>query len=89
MKSFLKVVLIVLVALVALKLLPFAFGLGCALAAAVVGLLFVGVSTLFGLIVAAVVLAAILAPIWIPALIIVGLVVLIRRNSRRAAPVSV
>ena len=89
MKTFLKVVLVVLLAVVALKLLPFAFALGCALAATVAGLVIVGVSTVFGLLVAAVVLAAVLSPIWIPAMLVVGLIALIRRSNRRTAPVSV
>jgi hypothetical protein len=80
-KAFLKVVLLVLVALLALKLLPLAFGLGCILAAALLGLLALGASVIAALFAGVVMVAAVLAPIWVPVLIVVGLVALLKRRK--------
>jgi hypothetical protein len=96
MKLFLKVLLYVLLALVAIKLLPFFLfpvligGGGLLLVA---GLAFGGFVTVAGLGVAAaaallavvIALAAALSPIWIPILAVVGIVALIRRSNRTAA----
>lgn len=79
MKLFLKIVFLLLLALLALKLLPWAFGLGLILAGALAvaafmgfSLVAVGVCVLLGL-------AAILSPIWLLALAIFGLVALVKR----------
>jgi len=88
MKTFLKIVLLVIVAVVAVKLLPLTFALGCLLAAAIVGLLAIGVSAIATLFGAMIGLAVLLAPIWVPVLALVGLITLIRggtRSSRVAA----
>lgn len=85
MKTFLKVLLLVLVALIAIKLLPLTIGLGFVFGLLLVGLLAAGLSLLGGVAVLALVLAAVLAPIWIPVLLLVGLVALIKRCTRRAA----
>ncbi len=82
MKTFLKVVLLVIAAVVAVKLLPLTFAIGVVLGLGVVALAVVGVSVLAGLAALVVVLAAVLAPIWIPVLALVGLIALIRRSNR-------
>jgi hypothetical protein len=81
MKGFLKIVLLVVVALMAVKLLPLTFAVGCLLAAAVLGLVAFGVSVVAVLFGAFVVVAAALAPIWIPVLAVVGLISLMKRPS--------
>jgi hypothetical protein len=95
MKTFLTVLVYVLLALLAIKLLPFLLlpvligGVGLLIAA---GLTFGGVALVAGVGVAAVVLVigllivllAVLAPIWIPILAIVGLIALIRGSNHGA-----
>jgi hypothetical protein len=85
MKSFLKIFLLVVLALVAIKLLPLTIALGCMLALAVGGLLVVGVSAFAAVLGVAIAVVAALAPLWIPVLAIVGLVSLLRRAGRRSA----
>lgn len=84
-KTFLKVLLLVIVALIAIKLLPLTIGLGFVLGLLLVGLAAVGVSLVAGVSVVALALAAVLAPIWVPILLLVGLIALIRRATRRSA----
>lgn len=93
MKTFLKVLLFVLLGLLAIKLLPFvlfpvvvagaglllAVGLAFAGIAAVAG---IGVAVVVALVALLVVLLTVLSPIWIPVLAIVGLIALIRRSGR-------
>lgn len=79
MKLFLKIVLILIVAAVALKLLPWALAVGVILAGALGVAAFMGVSLLAMLVCALLGLAVILSPIWLLALAIVGLVALVRR----------
>jgi hypothetical protein len=82
-KTFLKVVLLLIVAVIAVKLLPLTIGLGFVLGLAFVVLAAVGVSVvalIFGL---ALVLTAVLSPVWIPLLALIGLIALIRRAGRR------
>jgi hypothetical protein len=87
MKTFLKILLAAVLLVIAIKFSPALFFLALAglLAAAVLGA--VGVSLLAVL--AAIVLAFALAlsPIWIPVLIVIGLVSLFRRD-RTAPPVA-
>ena len=83
MNSFLKIFLLVLLALVAVKLLPLTLAVGCVLGLAAAGLVIVGVSALAGMIAIAVGIVAALAPLWIPVLAIVGLMAVIKRCSRR------
>lgn len=85
MKSLLKVVLLLIAAVIAVKLLPLTLGLGILLGISLVGLAAVGVSVIALLLGLAVALVAMLSPIWIPVLAIVGLVALIKRSSRRSA----
>ena len=88
MKTFLKVVLLLIVAVIAVKLLPLMFAFGWMLAAALVGLLAVGGSAVVALLGAVLALVVILAPIWIAVLALIGLITLIKggtRSSRVAA----
>jgi hypothetical protein len=83
MKTFLKITLLVIVALVALKFLPLTLALGCVLALVVAGLALVGVSILAALFVALLLAAMVLAPVWIPVLAIMLIIGLARRLWRR------
>ncbi|MBI5688758.1 MAG: hypothetical protein HZC55_01580 [Verrucomicrobia bacterium] len=83
MNNFLKIALLVVAALVAVKLLPLTLGLGFVLGLLVVGLLVLGLSLVAVVAVAAVALGAALAPIWIPALVVVGIITLIKRLSAK------
>jgi hypothetical protein len=85
MKTFLRVLLILLLALLVLKLLPLIFilGLGLFIAVVVVGALALGLAgALLGV---AVGLVAVLSPIWVPALIVVGIIALLKRSTPAAA----
>jgi hypothetical protein len=86
MKTFLKVLLILIAAVIAIKLLPVLLVIG---GVSLGGLLLAG-----GLIVAAIgVLAALglsvvavgLSPIWVPVLAVMGIVALVRKTTRTAA----
>jgi hypothetical protein len=81
MKTFLKVLLIVVAVIVALKLLPIALGMGCVVAAILAGLAVLGVSLAALLICAALVVAAVLSPVWVPVLAIIGVIALFRRGG--------
>lgn len=82
MNTFLKVVLVVLGALLTMKFLPELFAFGCLLAGSLLGLVLVGIP-LLGVICAGVLaVAVVLAPLWVPVLLIVGLVALLRRGRR-------
>jgi hypothetical protein len=84
-KTFFKIVLIVIAAVIAVKLLPITLALGLALGLAAVGLAIAGVSIVAALLVAAIFIAGILSPIWVPVLLLVGLIALIKRVSRGPA----
>lgn len=88
MKTFLKILLLVSVALVAIKLLPLTIGVGFAVGLLLVGLVMAGLSLLAGIAVIGLALGAVLAPVWIPALLLVGLIVLIRRMTRKSTPAT-
>jgi len=79
MRTFLKITLLVIVALVALKFLPLTLALGCVLALVVAGLAVVGVSILAALLVALLLAAVVLAPVWLPVLAVLLLISLARR----------
>lgn len=87
MKTFLKILLLAALVLIAIKLSPLFFvALVVSLvAAAVLGV--VGVSLVAVLAAVLLALAIALSPIWIPVLVIVGLVNLFR-NNRGAPPVA-
>jgi hypothetical protein len=86
MKTFLTILLVAALLLVAIKLSPVVF------VAAVVGLLMaavlgvVGLSLLAALLAVVVALAAALAPIWIPVLLIMGAVSLFKKLNDRPEP---
>lgn len=84
MNIFLKILLLLVGVLVALKLLPMVIGAGSLMAAGLAGVLFIGAS------IAAVVLVllALLSPLWIPLLAVVGLIVLIRGSGRSSTGIS-
>lgn len=88
MKTFLKILLLVSVALVAIKLLPLTIGVGFAVGLLLVGLVMAGLSLLAGIAVIGLALGAVLAPVWIPALLLVGLIALIRRMTRKSTPAT-
>ena len=88
MKAFLKLILLIMVTIIALKLLPLTFVVGCALAAALFGLIALGVSVLAALLGAVIVLVAVSSPIWIPLLVIVGLIALLKRRHRSSPTVA-
>lgn len=81
MKTFLKVLLMVVAVILAVKLLPIAFVTGCAVAALLAGLAVLGVSLAAVLFCAALAVVALLSPIWVPVLAIVGIVALCRRHG--------
>ena len=85
MKTFLKVLLIAVAVLVCLKLLPLALGLVCVLLGVLGGLALLGVSFAVLVSIAALVAAAVLAPIWVPVLLVCGLVALCRRSGSMKA----
>ena len=84
MKTFLKVLLIMIALVVAVKLLPAVFVLVCLAAAGIALVAVSGLSILAGILCAALVVAALLSPIWLPVLAIVGLVALCRSGRARA-----
>ncbi len=82
MKTFLKVILIAALLIVAIKLSPVIF-VGAFLgliAAAVLGV--VGISLVVALAAVLLALAVALSPIWIPVLAVVGIVSLFRKGER-------
>lgn len=85
MNAFLKLVLLVLCAVLAVKFLPEMFAFGCLLAATLLALAVLGLPLLALLGAVALALVVLLAPLWLPVLLIVGLVALIRRLTRGSA----
>jgi hypothetical protein len=81
MKTFLKVLLLLVAALVCIKLLPFALGLACASLAVLGGLALLGASLAALFVTVALLAALVLSPIWVPVLLICGLVALCRRGG--------
>lgn len=88
MKTFLKVLCLVVLAVIAIKLLPATIGLAFLVGAALVALVAAGVSVLAGVALAGVILAAVLAPVWVPVALLVGFIMLVRRVLRKPAPVA-
>ena len=82
MNSFLKIVLLVILAIVAVKLLPLTLGLVCLLGSVLFGLIGLGVSAIAILLGALLVFAVLLSPIWVPILLIVLIVALVKRDQR-------
>ena len=82
MKTFLKIILVAALLVVAIKISPVLFVAAFAglVVAAVLGV--VGISLLAGLVAVLLSLAVALSPIWIPVLCIVGIVSLCRKSER-------
>lgn len=89
MNTFLKVLLCVIAVLLALKFLPVLMGfvfLGALAALLTAALLLGGVGAgLLALLAVALVTVAVLAPIWIPVLVVIGMIALIRRCTTAKA----
>ena len=85
MKTFLKVALIFVLVLVALKLLPIALVFGGVLGAALLAAMALGLSFVVAALCALLAVAAVLSPLWVPVLAIVGIVSLCRRGHRAGA----
>ncbi len=84
-KTFLKVLLIIALAIVAGKLLPLTLVVGGLLAAgvallAVIGVSMLAIGTCLGL-----GLIALLSPLWLPVLALIGIVMLVKRHNRSVA----
>jgi len=85
MKTFLKIILVAALLIIALKLSPVLF------IAAVIGLLavavlgVVGISLVVGLLGVLVAIVAALAPIWIPVLLVMGAISLFKKPGDRPA----
>jgi hypothetical protein len=82
MKTFLKILLVLVVAVIAVKLLPLTLALGAAIGVALVIAVALGFGAIAVLLCAAIVLVAVLSPIWIPVLALLGVIALIKRGSR-------
>jgi len=87
MKTAFKVLIVVAILLIAIKFSPLVFvlAMGGLLVAALLGAL--GLSLLAGFTILIFALAAALSPIWVPVLLIVGLVALFRKLNEPAKPV--
>lgn len=85
MKTFLKVLLLIALAIVAVKLLPVTLAVGFALGLTVVIVGVLGVSALAVILCFAIGLAALLSPLWIPVLALVGMIALVKKLGRSKA----
>jgi hypothetical protein len=83
-KTFLKVVLVLVAALIAIRLLPVTLAIGCGLGLAVLVIAGLGLSAVAVALVVVIALAAVLAPIWLPLLAIIGIIALVKRNRSAA-----
>jgi hypothetical protein len=84
MKTFLKVLLIAALLIVAIKLSPVIF-IGAIVGLAIAAVLgAVGLSLVAGLLAVLLALAVALSPIWIPVLVVLGLISLFRRRETPA-----
>ncbi|HEY1109015.1 MAG TPA: hypothetical protein VGE76_10295 [Opitutaceae bacterium] len=88
MKTFLKVLCLVVLAVVAIKLLPATIGVAFLVGLALVALIAAGFSVLAGVALAGLILAAVLSPIWVPVALLVGFIALVRRVMRKPAPLA-
>ncbi len=88
MKTFLKILLLAALVIVAIKISPILFGAAAAglLVACLLGV--AGLSLLVVLLAVALGLAVALSPIWIPVLAALGLISLFRRTDRTPPPVA-
>lgn len=82
MKTFIKVLLVALLVIVAIKLCPLILlaALVTLLGALLLGTL--GLSALAGVLLVALLVAVVLSPLWVPVLLVVGIVALWRKSRR-------
>lgn len=86
MKTFLKVLLMAAILIIAIKFSPVIF-VGVIVSLLVAGVLgVVGVSLVAALLAVLLAFAVALSPIWIPVLVIMGLVSLFRKTDERTPP---
>ena len=86
MKTFLKVLLMAAILIIAIKFSPVIF-VGVIVGLLVAGVLgVVGISLVAALLAVLVAFAVALSPIWIPVLVIMGLVSLFRKTDERTPP---
>ncbi len=85
MKAFLKIVLLVIAAVIAVKLLPLTLAAGCVLGLVLVGVAVVGVSVIAVVLGALLLIALVSSPIWLPILALAGLIALFKRDNGGAA----
>lgn len=83
MNTFLKILLFLVLAIIAIKLFPLTLAIGVILALALGGAVFVGFSVIAALLVVALAVVAALAPIWLPALAIVGVIALFKKTGAK------
>ena len=89
MKTFLKVMLILVGVVVAVKLLPFTFAMLCAIAGVLGMFALLGLGAVAIIAATALALAVLFAPLWVPALVIVGIIWLIKKlNAKPAVTVA-
>lgn len=88
MRAFLKILFLVLVALIAVKLLPLTIGLGFVVGFGLAFLVAIASSLLAGAGVLALFLGIILSPLWIPVALVVGMIALVRRTSGKRGVVA-
>lgn len=85
MKTFLKILLLVVVAVLAVKMLPLTLALGFLLGIALVAMAVLGLSALAVVLGTCILMAALLSPIWLPILALVGVIALVKRMNGNAA----
>ncbi len=86
MKTFLKVLLMAAILIIAIKFSPVIF-IGAIVGLVAAGILgVVGISLVAALLAVLVAFAVALSPIWIPVLVIMGLVGLFRKTGERTPP---
>jgi hypothetical protein len=83
MNTFLKIILFLVLAVVAIKLFPLTLALGIILALMLGSAVFVGFSVVAAVLVVALALVAALAPIWLPALVVVGVIALLKKSGAK------
>lgn len=88
MKTFLKVLLLAALLIVAIKLSPVIFFMAFAGLIAAFGLGVLGLSLVAVLVAVALALTVALSPIWIPVLIVLGLISLFKKSDKPSTPVT-
>jgi hypothetical protein len=83
MNTFLKIILFLVLAIVAIKLFPLTLALGIVLALTIGCAAFVGFSVVAAVLVVALAAVAALAPIWLPALAVIGIIALCKKAGAK------